>query len=79
MLSVEFEETAPADVVGQGNEPILGDLASGETRGTVALTLRPFAKLSKKDTTALEKEATRLLVFTDPEAEIRRVSFDEPD
>ena len=49
------------------------------TRTTATITLRPFTKLSKKDTAAVTAEADRLLAFTDPEAATRSVSLAAPD
>jgi hypothetical protein len=43
------------------------------TRTAATVCIRPFTRLSKKDTSAVAEEATRLLVFTDPDATTRDV------
>jgi Winged helix DNA-binding domain len=47
------------------------------TRTGATVRLRPFTKLSKKDTTALAREAERLLGFAAPEATTREVQLSE--
>jgi hypothetical protein len=47
------------------------------TRTTATIHIRPFGKLSKKDSSAVAAEAARLLKFTDPDA-ARDVSVATP-
>ncbi|HEV2781876.1 MAG TPA: winged helix DNA-binding domain-containing protein [Actinophytocola sp.] len=47
-------------------------------RTTATITVRPFTKMSKKDTTAVTAEAERLLAFAAPEAATRTVMIQAP-
>lgn len=68
----------------KNDAPTPAFLIDGYVRGTwkldrartkATVTLRPYDKLSKKDTAVLTGEAERLLAFTDPEAATREVSL----
>jgi hypothetical protein len=45
------------------------------SRNTAALTIKPFTRLSKKDTAALTEEGARLLAFAAADADAQDIQF----
>ncbi|GAB3488028.1 winged helix DNA-binding domain-containing protein [Amycolatopsis cihanbeyliensis] len=58
---------------------VCGRWNTSTSRGTATLEIEQFRKVSKKDTTALEREGRKLLAMTAPRAEELRIHWHHPN